>query len=77
MRVQIVGYCVIDYINKQERHVQGLRLYCVSPSANRQVVGSEAFEVYVSGAQEVLPDVGDEVVLSYNRFGRCTGWFPG
>lgn len=76
LKKEVVGLESINYENRNGRHVEGVRIYCVEPLMAPHV-GSRAFDVYVSGGH--IPDyhLGPYVTLlyepSYNGSFKCTG----
>lgn len=71
MECTVLGVRHIEYNNKQGRRVIGTRVY-VSFTENG-TSGYACTDVFLN--QDILPpDVGDSIVLRYNRFGRCTGY---
>ena len=75
---KIIGVKRLDYQNKSNRHVQGYSFHLSEPQ--RGVVGESVFNVFLSDASasdfvslfSCLEEcIGQEVVISYNRFGSA------
>jgi len=69
---KIIGRRILDYTNKQGRHVEGINLFVTSFNPN--VVGEQAGQLFVSKSAECyktaaeLP-IGTKILVSYNRYG--------
>lgn len=71
MKVTVIGIRHVEYDNKQGRHIIGDKLYVTFSEKGTDGVAS--FDVFLSGS-EVIPSIGDEIILYYNRYGRCVGF---
>lgn len=67
MKVIIVGYKVVDYVNDQGRRIQGIRIYYTV--SDKYVIGLRVGEKYISDSS-VLPDIGEEYMLFFDEKGR-------
>lgn len=74
MVVEVVGYAVLSYVNKQGRQVDGIRLYCLED--RRSVFGKATVEAFISGRDIMPPEIGSTVTLYFNQYGRCQGFMP-
>lgn len=73
---QVVGIEAVNYVNKKNQQVTGVRLYCIEP-LQAPHIGSRAVEVYISGASVDDFHLGEYSNLLYepgyfNQL-RCTG----
>lgn len=71
MKVTVIGIRHIEYDNKQGRHIEGTRLYVTYDDARTS--GLAALDVFLPISVEP-PNIGDDIILMYNRYGRCTGF---
>lgn len=65
----VYGIENVDYVNRQNRHVEGVRLHCTYSSDKINGSGCEAFWC---GRNVNLPSdlkLGDDVNILYNRYG--------
>lgn len=76
MRVNVVGKEIVNYV-KNGQPVQGIKLYVTYPFApNKKDVQGVSCDAPYFGSrfdayhQAVLVNVGDEVDLIYNQYGR-------
>lgn len=74
MNCQVVGIEKVDYVSKKtNRPVVGLALY-VTYNDNR-VIGYAASREYIPQANVTdIPELGDYVKFSYNRYGSIDGY---
>lgn len=72
MKCTVLGIQNIDYVNKTGKHVVGLKLFV--SYVDSHVDGRACLDVYISGEVQISPSVGDDIILFYNRFGRCVGF---
>lgn len=71
MNCIVLGVRHIEYDNRQGRHIVGTRLYVSFKETGTD--GVACMDVFLG--QDIQPPVvGDDIILMYNRFGRCTGY---
>lgn len=81
MSKKIVGKENVDYYNKQNKHVQGVKLHLVYDSGSVKCDGLMTDNVYISANSDMydsckaLP-VGSEVNIYYNRWGTAESVVP-
>lgn len=73
---QVVGIEAVNYVNKKDQKVTGVRLHCLEPLHSPHV-GSRAFDVYISGGNVDDFHIGEYTTLlyepGYNNQFKCTG----
>lgn len=69
MFIEVVGYAVLSYVNKQGRQVDGLRIYGLEDRSS--VFGKATVEAFISGRNITPPEIGSMVRLIFNQYGRC------
>ena len=72
---KIIGVQLVDYTNKANKHVSGVRYHCTTD--NNRVEGLAVEVVFVSSS--VCSDVfsvGDEVDILYNKYGTVSRVYP-
>lgn len=72
MIVEVVGFAVLSYVNRQGRQIDGIRIYGLQD--RRTVMGKATVEAFVSGRDIKPPEIGSVVRLLFNQNGRCLGF---
>ena len=65
---------VYDFTDKSGRevHSEGFTFYTIYPQKDTE--GSACEKIYLAGNKvDVMPAIGDEVEVAYNRFGKASG----
>lgn len=71
MHCTVLGVRDIEYDNKQGRHITGTRLYVSFDE--RGTDGLACMDIFLNS--EINPPlVGDQIIVHYNRYGRCQGY---
>lgn len=71
MYCTVMGVRHVEYDNREGRHIVGTRIYV--SFEEKGTTGLACLDVFLN--QDILPpDVGDLIVLRYNRYGRCQGF---
>lgn len=77
--MKIVGIRNVDFTAQDGSHIVGVSLYC-SYEITRNGAGYAVDKVFVSEnkLRDVMyrPEVGDEIVVNYNRFGKVESISP-
>lgn len=72
----VIGIEAVNYVNKKEQPVHGVRLHCVEALVSPHV-GHRAFDVYISNGNIDEYHIGEYVTLlyepGYNNQYKCTG----
>lgn len=72
--MKVVGYRNVSYTSKKTgKEVNGVEIYGTYPSNNvvGEATGKEFLSQYIIEKHNgILPDVGDEFDVSFNRFGQ-------
>lgn len=76
----VVGVRSINFKGQDGNPVTGKNIYFTEPLEEGQGVGVSADRVFLS-VDKLLkcqydPQVGDEVHIEYNRYGKCSGVYP-
>lgn len=71
MELIVIGYQVLDYVNRQGRPVRGIRLYGVYD--NDRVTGQACEAVFISGVVQP-PELESTILITYNKYGRACSW---
>lgn len=74
--MKVIGYQrkVYDFDkNGQHVHTEGLQLYLSYELRNGVGVGCESVYINDSKLAGYVPSIGDEVEVTYNRFGKVQG----
>ena len=73
--MKIIGIRPSSFTGDQKEQISGKNIYLTFPLEKGEGLGSE--RVFVTDAKLVnwvyKPRVGDEVNISYNRYGKCDG----
>ena len=73
--MKLIGIQRVDYTNKNGYHVLGYKLHTSTPAKFDDAIGEITEAVFVSdqvfGTCEHLA-VGDEISISYNKYGKVT-----
>lgn len=76
--MKVLGIKKVSYDRKKDgQHIEGIEIHYSYPSKNIDGVGVEtAFVGQTVVEQEggIIPVPGDEIELSYNRWGRVSGY---
>ncbi len=76
--MKIIGIRPSSFTGDDKTQVSGKNVYLTFPLEKGEGFGAE--RIFLTDAklnkQEYQPKVGDEVNVSYNRFGRCVGMTP-
>lgn len=73
--MKLIGIQRVDYINKNGSHVLGYKLHLSAPATRNNCIGEITYTEFVSDSVFVSCDhiaVGDEVSISYNKYGKAT-----
>lgn len=73
--MKLIGIQRVDYTNKNGYHVLGYKLHTSSPAIRNDCIGELTEAVFVSDSVFATCDhlaVGDDISISYNRFGKVT-----
>lgn len=65
----VIGIEMIDYVNKQNRKVQGFKIHCSYPSDNCEGVCVENFYVSADKFNDSIT-LGCNIEPLYNRYGK-------
>lgn len=69
MHITIVGYRRVEFTDTNSgRNVSGYRIYYLKDEY--QVVGKAGEYCFISDRFGIIPEIGDELLLVYNRDGR-------
>lgn len=74
MEITVTGFQQVSYTNKDGRQVNGLRLYGLYE--DERVSGFATLDAFISGSNITPPVLNSRVQLTYNRWGRCSGYVP-
>lgn len=69
MKCSVVGYEYFDYQNKAGQTVPSCRLHVEYPKRDCEGVAVEPVFVRRETLADYRPQVGDDIVLDYNRYG--------
>lgn len=61
---EVVGIEVVDYNNKEGKHIHGVRLFCLEPLPSPHI-GSRSIENFINGADERDFHLGPYITLLY------------
>ena len=70
MKYTVIGIENVDYVNKSQKHIQGVRLHMTFEDP-KKANGHMVEQAFVS--HDVVPTVllpGDDIQLHYNKYGR-------
>lgn len=73
--MKLIGIQRVDYTNKNGYHVLGYKLHTSTPAIRNDCIGEMTEAVFVSDPVFATCDhlaVGDDISISYNRFGKVT-----
>lgn len=68
MSCKVIGVAPVNFTGQDGRQVVGHNIYVTYERNNTQ--GLVAERIFLGSRVEVVPDVGDEIRLYYNRYGR-------
>lgn len=71
--MKVIGIQRVDYTNKNGYHVLGYKLHTATPSRRNDCVGEITEAIFVSDQSFASCDelnIGDEIRVSYNKFGK-------
>lgn len=74
--MKLIGIQRVDYTNKNGYHVIGYKLHTSTPAVRKDCIGELTEAVFVSDPVFATCDhlaVGDEISISYNKFGKVSG----
>lgn len=71
MNCTVLGVRHVEYDNREGRHIVGTRIYV--SFEEKGTIGLGCMDVFLNQDTQP-PDVGDKIVLRYNRYGRCQGY---
>lgn len=73
--MKLIGIQRVDYTNKNGYHVMGYRLHTSTPAMRNDSIGEMTDAVFVADPVFATCDhlaVGDEISISYNKFGKVS-----
>lgn len=71
--MKLIGIQRVDYTNKNGYHVLGYKLHTSTPAIRNDCIGELTETVFVSDSVFAACDhlaVGDDISISYNKFGK-------
>lgn len=71
--MKLIGIQRVDYTNKNGYHVMGYKLHTSAPAMRNDCIGELTEAVFVADPVFATCDhlaVGDEISISYNKFGK-------
>ena len=78
--MKVIGYKRSNFVSKEGNQITGIKVYCTYPLTGDDADGVGCDSFYLSDAKLArcgyTPLVGDEVNVSYNRFGKVEMIFP-
>lgn len=66
--MNLVGIECIDYQNKEGKRIVGTKLHMTYPKDN--TIGDCVFSEFVGSGVSADVEIGDEIQLLYNKFGK-------
>ena len=73
--MKIIGIRPLSFTGEDKTQISGRNIYLSYPLEKGEGLGSERIFVTDAKLNKWLyqPKVGDEVTISYNRYGKCDG----
>ncbi len=68
--MKIIGFKKVDFTPKGEQPIKGYKVFCTLKDENTTGTSCDSFFVSDSRAAGWVPEVGKDVELVYNKFGK-------
>lgn len=70
----VVGYRRVDFSGQDGKQITGYSVFCAYPITSEGGAGNGCDKIFLSdrklAQQGYMPKIGDEVKVSYNRYGK-------
>lgn len=73
--MRLIGIQRVDYTNKAGYHIMGYKLHTSTPAMREDCIGEITDAIFVSDQVFATCDhlaVGDEISISYNKYGKVS-----
>lgn len=68
---KVIGYQDVDFTAPDGKNIQGIRLYLTAPAdPDRGGIGDMCNTQFITNRINYMPMVGDQIRLSFNRYGK-------
>lgn len=68
--MEVVGFKKVDFEAPDHTQISGFKVHCTLEDDNVTGVACESFFISEKKANGWRPNVGDEIELSYNKYGK-------
>ena len=76
MAYRVLGLQKLDYTNKENRHIEGIKLHCYFPAKGVDGVAADSFFISPMVENVSTDLIGKDVDFFYNRYGKITDVIP-